>query len=161
MMQRGVTRPMARQAVDEELEQAQQRPEQDTPGRMDRLRAHQRQVLWIPWTLVLLGVWQLLAPLTLGYGNEQLWATPSGGRGVWFSDELMTPLRASLMTWSDVATGVLLIVFGWRALKTDRPIACGAPASSASGSCSRRSCCGRRPRPASSTTASWGCSSSR
>jgi hypothetical protein len=122
-MQRGVTRPMARQAVDEELERAQQRDEQDTPGRLDRLRAHQRQVLWIPWTLVLLGFWQLLAPLSLGYSNEELWATPSGGRGVWFSEELMTPLRASLMTWSDVATGILLIVLGWRALKTDRPIA--------------------------------------
>jgi hypothetical protein len=122
MEQRGVTRPMARQAVDHELEQAEQRSDRDMPGRMDRLRAHQRQVLWIPWTLVLLGFWQLLAPLTLGYGNEQLWATPSGGRGIWFSESTMDELRAALMTWSDVATGVLLIVLGWRALKPDRPI---------------------------------------
>lgn len=123
MMHRGVTRPMARQALDEELEQTTQHGDQDGPGRMERLRAHQRQVLWIPWTLILLGFWQLAAPVTLGYDNEQLWATPSGGRGVWFSDELMTPLRASLMSWSDVATGVLLIALGWRALKVDRPIA--------------------------------------
>lgn len=122
-MQRGVTRPMARQALERELEQAEQHGDQDSPGRMDRLRAHQRQVLWIPWTLILLGVWQLFAPLTLGYDNQELWATPSGGRGVWFSDELMAPLRASLMTWSALATGVLLIVLGWRALKVDRPIA--------------------------------------
>jgi hypothetical protein len=77
----------------------------------------------VPWTLILLGFWQLLAPLTLGYRDEDLWAVPSGGRGVWFSDQTYDVLRASLMTWSDVATGVLLVVLGWRALKPDRPIA--------------------------------------
>jgi uncharacterized membrane protein len=121
--QRGVTRPMARQAVDDELEQAQQHSDSGMPERTDRLRAHQRQVLWIPWTLVLLGFWQLLAPLTFGYGNPELWATPSGGRGVWFSDDLMTALRASLMTWSAVVSGLLLVVLGWRALGPDRPVA--------------------------------------
>ncbi|MDK3257028.1 vitamin K epoxide reductase family protein [Blastococcus capsensis] len=128
-MDRGITRPMARQAHGAELEQAGEEHSQQhgedggMPSRMDRLRAQQRQVLWIPWTLVLLGFWQLLAPLTLGYGNEALWAQPSGGRGVWFSDETMAALRASLMTWSDVVSGVALIVLGWRALKPDRPIA--------------------------------------
>lgn len=62
MEQRGATRAMAREAVDHELEQAQQHSEHDMPGRADRLRAHHRQVLWIPWTLVLLGLWQLLPP---------------------------------------------------------------------------------------------------
>lgn len=161
MMHRGVTRPMARQAVDHELEKASQRSSNDDPGRMDRLRAQQRQVLWIPWTLMMLGVWQLLAPLSLGYGNSELWASPSGGRGVWFSDSTMDELRSSLMTWSDVATGVLLIALGWRALKPDRPIAWWGPVSSASGWCSRRSCCGRRPPRGSSTTPSSVCSSSR
>jgi uncharacterized membrane protein len=114
---------MAQQALDRELDELQEQRSQDTPGRDDRLRAHHRQVLWIPWTLVLLGFWQLVAPFTFGYRNEDLWAVPSGGRGVWFSDGTMDELRASLMVWSDVATGALLVVLGWRALKPDRPLA--------------------------------------
>jgi uncharacterized membrane protein len=123
MQHRGVTRPMARQAVDDELEQAQKRSSDDMPSREDRLRAHHRQILWIPWTLMLLGFWQLLAPVTLGYLDEDRWAVPSGGRGVWFSDETHDALRASLMTWSDVLAGALLVALAWRALKPDRPIA--------------------------------------
>jgi uncharacterized membrane protein len=119
MEHRGVGRAMARQAVDRELEQSSS----DMPSRGERLRAHHRQVLWIPWTLVLLGCWQLLAPFTLGYRNDELWAVPSGGRGVWFSEQTHDVLRASLMTWSDVVAGALLVVLGWRALKPDRPIA--------------------------------------
>lgn len=72
---------------------------------------------------MLLGFWQLLAPFTFGYRNEDLWAVPSGGRGVWFADGTMDELRASLMVWSDVAGGALLVVLGWRAFKPDRPLA--------------------------------------
>ena len=122
MEHRGVTRHMARQAVDRELDETQS-SSSDMPSRDDRLRAHHRQVLWIPWTLMLLGFWQLLAPFTLGYLDADLWAVPSGGRGVWFSDETHDALRASLMTWSDVVSGVLLVVLAWRALKPDRPFA--------------------------------------
>jgi hypothetical protein len=100
MEHRGVTRPMARNAVDDELEQATSPSDQDMPSREDRLRAHHRQVLWIPWTLMLLGIWQLLAPVTFGYLDEDRWAVPSGGRGVWFSEQTHDALRASLMTWS-------------------------------------------------------------
>lgn len=49
MEHRGVTRPMARQAVDGELEQAEEGSASDLPSREDRLRAHHRQVLWVPW----------------------------------------------------------------------------------------------------------------
>jgi hypothetical protein len=120
---RGVTRHMARQAVDHELDQAEEQSSSDMPSRDDRLRAHSRQVLWIPWTLVLLGCWQMLAPFTLGYREADLWAVPSGGRGVWFSDQTHDALRASLMTWSDVVAGALLVVLAWRALQPDRPVA--------------------------------------
>jgi hypothetical protein len=84
---------------------------------------HHRQTLWIPWTLILLGAWLLAAPFSFGYGNAELWVDPSGGRGVWFAEtETYTASRATLMIWSDVISGALLIVLGWRALRPDRPV---------------------------------------
>lgn len=100
--------------------------------RREMLRAHHRQTLWVYWTLILLGAWTALAPFNFGYLNEELWVDPAGGRGVWFSPETHTALRAWLMTWSDLAAGLLLLVLGWRALTPDRPVslwlACGVGA---------------------------------
>jgi len=89
--------------------------------RLSMLHRHHKQTLWIYWTLILLGFWTMLAPVTFGYMNEDLWVDPSGGRGVWFSQQTFTELRAWLMTWSDVAAGLLLVVFGWRSLVPNRP----------------------------------------
>jgi len=89
--------------------------------RLPMLRMHHRQTLWVYWTLLLLGVWLMLAPVTLGYLNPALWVDPSGGRGVWFSDQTHTALRAWLMAWSDLISGAVLTVFAWRSLKPDRP----------------------------------------
>jgi len=102
--------------------------EQSGPDQM--LEAHHRNTLWIPWTLILLGAWLVIAPFSFGYLNEDLWVAPSGGRGAWFADsQTYDSLRAALMTWSDVLSGVALVVLGWRALKVDRPVtlwaACG------------------------------------
>jgi len=90
--------------------------------RLSMLQMHHKQTLWVYWTLPILGVWMLLAPFTQGYLNEQLWVDPSGGRGVWFSDQKHTELRAWLMTVSDVVCGVLLLIFGWRSLTPNRPL---------------------------------------
>jgi hypothetical protein len=73
--------------------------------------------------LILLGIWTMLAPFTFGYLNETSWALPRGGRGAWFSGDTHDELRAWLMLSSDVIAGGLLVVFGWRALKPDRPVA--------------------------------------
>ncbi|MBW3553202.1 MAG: vitamin K epoxide reductase family protein [Gemmatimonadetes bacterium] len=116
MASRGVTRPMAMNAGEDAGHGAEE------PGRRERLEMHHRQTLWVYWTLVLLGVWTALAPFTFGYGNESVWLTPSGGRGVWFGPGLHAELRAALMTWSDVVSGLLLVFFGWRSLKPDRPV---------------------------------------
>ncbi|MBW3563669.1 MAG: vitamin K epoxide reductase family protein [Acidobacteria bacterium] len=43
---------------------------------------------------------------------------PSGGREVWLSLEG----RVAAMRWSDALSGLLLVVFGWRALRPARPI---------------------------------------
>ncbi len=128
MGSRGVTRPMAERKQMEHDGGGE--PYSD--ARYDMLNRHHRQTLWIYWTLILLGMWTALAPFTFGYLNESLWVDPSGGRGVWFGDETRTALRAWLMTCSDVISGVLLIVFGWRSLRPDRPVslwlACGVGA---------------------------------
>jgi uncharacterized membrane protein len=105
MQNRGVTRPMA----------------EDLP-KDNMLKAHHANTLWIYWTLVLLGGWTLLSPISFGYLNEELWVNPSGGRGVWWSDETHTLLRAELMTASDIISGLLLMIFGWRSLKPNRPV---------------------------------------
>ncbi|MFP5320393.1 MAG: vitamin K epoxide reductase family protein [Acidimicrobiia bacterium] len=116
MQTRGVTRHMARQDIEDD---EQEHGHDDGPSMLEQ---HHRGTIWIPWTLILLGFWVLLAPLTLGYLNESLWAQPSGGRGAWFSDQTHDSLRAWLITWSDVVSGALLVVLGWRALKPDRPV---------------------------------------
>lgn len=108
---RGVTRPMAEQ---EALGDA----EDET-----RLERHHRLTIWIPWTIVLIGVWLLLSPVTLGHLNEAIWVQPSGGRGAWLSDDTHDRLRAQLMTWSDVVSGSLLIGLGWAMLRPNRPVA--------------------------------------
>lgn len=91
-------------------------------SRAEKLERHHARTLWIPWALITLGVWLLLSPSSFGYGNPDLWTVPSGGRGVWFSQETLTSLRADLTIWSDVVAGALLVVFGWRALTPNRPI---------------------------------------
>lgn len=119
MTNRGVTRPMAMH----DTGRRNGSEAGEGSGREQMLEAHHRNTLWIPWTLVLLGVWLVVAPFTFGYGNAHAWTVPSGGRGVWFSDtSTHDSLRAALLTWSDVVSGILLVVLGWRALRVDRPI---------------------------------------
>lgn len=125
MADRGVARPMAGQQHGDHGE-----PYSD--ARRQMLAQHHRQTLWVYWTLILLGIWTALAPWNFGYLNAAQWVDPSGGRGVWFSAATHTALRAELMLWSDVVSGLLLIGFGWRALRPGRHVslwlACGVGA---------------------------------
>ena len=130
-----MTRPMALSDVDDRLQAGGDHDDHggdeggDEPGgdgsdhRRKTLEVHHAQTIWLPWTLVLLGVWTVLAPVTFGYLDESSWVVPSGGRGAWFSDGTHDELRAWLMVWSDVVAGAALVVLGVRALKPDRPIA--------------------------------------
>ncbi|MCS7469467.1 vitamin K epoxide reductase family protein [Stieleria sp. ICT_E10.1] len=129
MGSRGVTRPMAeskmRESKDDDTSADGSHEHHMTDeDRFSMLEMHHQQTLWIYWTLPLLGVWLITAPFNFGYLNESLWVDPSGGRGPWFAEE-STPelrqLRAWLMTYSDVISGVLLLVFGYRTLKPNRP----------------------------------------
>ncbi len=129
MGKRGVSRPMAQQEQGHDHHGQQGHGghgggmhEMSQEDRLSMLNMHHQQTLWVYWTIVLLGVWMFVSPLTLGYGNPQLWVDPSGGRGVWFSDQTHTALRATLMIWSDIICGALLLVFGWRSLTPNRPV---------------------------------------
>lgn len=84
--------------------------------KMHHLKEHHSQTLWIYWSLILLGFWQILAPLTFDYGQAP--AQPSGGREVWLSLEQ----RIIAMQWSDLLSGAALVVFGWRSLRPNRPV---------------------------------------
>ncbi|MCA9223230.1 MAG: vitamin K epoxide reductase family protein [Planctomycetales bacterium] len=110
MGMRGVSRPM-HESHDHGMSDSQ---------RSEMLRMHHQQTLWVYWTILLVGVWVLLSPVTFGYGKAMV--VPSGERGVWFSSLTHDELRATLMTFSDVASGLLLLVFGWRALRPNRPV---------------------------------------
>lgn len=91
-------------------------------NRLEMLRNHHRRTLWAYWLIVLLGVWMIAAPFALGYLDASQWVRPSGGRGVWFGSGTHDALRAALTAWSDVVSGLLLVVFGWRSLRPDRPV---------------------------------------
>ncbi|WP_239014101.1 vitamin K epoxide reductase family protein [Archangium violaceum] len=122
MGSRGLTRPMSERKA---RKAKKQRPREQEAGgaphamgreeRLKMLRMHHQQTLWVYWTVLLLGAWTLLAPLTFGYGKGLV--EPSGGRDVWLS----LPTRVRLMTWSDIVSGALLLFFGWRALTPNRP----------------------------------------
>ncbi|MDW3215789.1 MAG: vitamin K epoxide reductase family protein [Ilumatobacteraceae bacterium] len=124
MSRRGVTRPMAQVEGDSDLGSSDASRSDETP-----LERHHRLTVWIPWTIIVIGIWLIQSPFTLGYLDERIWAVPSGGRGVWFSDGTHDLLRARLMTWSDVVSGALLVGFGWAMLRPNRPVtwwaACG------------------------------------
>lgn len=137
MGNRGVARPMSLMhhgvgdADDEHRDQSEGGDSHESHGdhhhemshddRLQMLQQHHRQTLWVYWSLVMLGLWTALAPFTFGYRDPANWVDPSGGRGAWWSDQPLTELRATLMTYSDVIAGVLLTLLGWRSLTPNRP----------------------------------------
>lgn len=86
---------------------------------MDKFKMAQRhhaKTLWIYWSLILLGIWVFLSPFTFSYFKG--WVIPAGGREVW-----LDPLtRSSILKWNDIVSGILLIIFGLRSLKANRPV---------------------------------------
>lgn len=97
-------------------------PTDDHPRREAQAREHHRHTLWIPWTLILLGVWMLVAPPSFGDGTGAV--VPAGGRVPW----LELSARITALRWSDALSGAALVVLGWRALTpgrhVDRWLAC-------------------------------------
>lgn len=120
MGKRGVTRPMA-QHPPRGSEHGGKRGQggghaMSSEDRKKMLGMHHAQTVWVWWTLILLGVWMVLAPLT--FGQVGMRVEPSGGREVWLSMEW----RVRLMGWSDALSGLALLFFGWRSLKPGRTL---------------------------------------
>lgn len=120
---------MARQAQDETTEQQHQKKD---PKHKDQNREnghggmseaerramqaeHHQQTLWVYWTIILLGFWMVASAVTFGYQNGVV--EVAGDR--WLPWSLAT--RQSLMFWSDVISGALLVVLGWLSLNPFRP----------------------------------------
>lgn len=124
MGSRGVTRPMAeaehQPATESQGKEHTDEHEHTSHDRWHMLEQHHAHTLWLYWSLLLFGLWLLVAPFSLGYLDESAWRQPSGGRGVWWSSETHDALRAWLMTGSDLVSGVLLLILGWRSLKPGR-----------------------------------------
>lgn len=126
MAKRGVTRPMAEMEI-KNHSQNKDHDDEDGDGkdgggmmsmkqRMKMLKMHHKQTLWVYWSLVLLGLWMIVFPLTFSYSTGVV--EPSGGRDVWLSLDQ----RITFLKWSDIISGIVLLVFGWRSLKPNRPV---------------------------------------
>ncbi|GAA4400664.1 hypothetical protein GCM10023187_14080 [Nibrella viscosa] len=122
MGKRGVTRPMMHEHQQEDGHPAGHDQHNDQQHKMtpeqrkEMLQMHHNQTLWIYWLVVILGVWVILSPLTFDYGKNPV--VPSGGRSVWLSLDS----RILAMKWSDIISGALLVIFGYRSLTPNRPI---------------------------------------
>lgn len=117
MEKRGVTRPMAEKETKQHHKKMMKNHDgMDMEQRREMLHMHHMQTLWVYWTLILLGFWMVLSPLTFSYGKSIV--LPSGGREVWIS----LSDRIAAMKWSDIISGLLLIFFGWRSLRPNRPV---------------------------------------
>jgi len=119
MGNRGVTRPIMHNMDDhKEDDKAMQMSDMQMTDeqRHHMLHMHHMQTLWIYWTIILLGCWMILSPLTFSYSKGIV--EPSGGREVWLS----LSQRVAVMKWGDIISGILLLVFGFRSLVPNRPV---------------------------------------
>lgn len=114
MGSRGVSRPMMHDKNDSDEGQGQMK--MDKEHRVEMLQMHHKQTLWVYWMIILLGAWMIVFPLTFSYAKGV--AAPSGGREVWLS----LSERISIMKWSDIISGILLVFFGFRSLTPNRPV---------------------------------------
>lgn len=124
MQTRGVTRPMAIERAQTRGTARRNTRPSDGHDRDGLYLRHHRATAWVMWAVLLLGVWLTVAPLTFGYLDRAAWVAPSGGRGPWFAATAShASVRAWLTTWSDIASGLALVLLAWRSLKPDRPVA--------------------------------------
>lgn len=108
MANRGVTRPAMKMDSNGGMMSDQDRRDMQTE--------HHAQTAWVWWTLILLGVWTMVAPFSFGYASNPI--SPAA------VDASPLPMnwRINGMILSDVISGLLLVILGWRALTPGRAI---------------------------------------
>ncbi len=82
-----------------------------SPGDMgDMVGDMHRAMLWPHWVAAMLGFWLILSPATLGYLSV---FAPDANQLLVMADRGLSPFahRAMLMTASDIASGVLVVIF--------------------------------------------------
>ena len=88
-------------------------------GAVDMMVAEHRKMLWPHYLNLMLGVWLLTSPFALGYLSG---FTPDA-QLLWVTAERGLPSfewRNLLMTWSDVISGLLVVVFSYLSLDASR-----------------------------------------
>jgi hypothetical protein len=92
--------------------QERTREHEATPGdHREMIRKMRCPWLWTNFTVIALGVWLITSPVTFGYGNQ----AQVGERVARITAERGLPslaFRAAALSWSDLLSGVLLVVFG-------------------------------------------------
>ncbi|HEY3699992.1 MAG TPA: vitamin K epoxide reductase family protein [Spongiibacteraceae bacterium] len=88
----------------------QSKNQNDDPHMQQMLAMHQ-QMLWVHFSVLLLGCWQLTAPAILGYNEAGNWGADVV-RVMAERDLAVPALRAHWLTLSDMGSGVLLLAFG-------------------------------------------------
>jgi len=116
MGSRGVTRPSMGDQRKSQNDDGKGSMRMTKEQRIDMLKMHHKQTLWLYWFIILLGAWMILSPFTFGYSSGVV--APSGGREVWLS----LSHRISVLKWSDIISGILLVLFGFRSLSPNRPV---------------------------------------
>ncbi|MGH9153985.1 MAG: vitamin K epoxide reductase family protein [Acidimicrobiales bacterium] len=91
-----------------------------SPDDVDRsVEQHTARTLWLLSLVALLGVWLIFAPSTFGYGDPGQAA--AGVRDTTSTRGLSSiATRGRWMTWSDIASGVALVVLAGLSLKATR-----------------------------------------
>ena len=86
---------------------------------VDMMVAAHREMLWPHYLSLMLGVWLLMSPFSLGYLNT---FSPDGNVLRVMTERGLPSFewRNLAMTWSDIASGILIVVFSWLALDASR-----------------------------------------
>ncbi len=111
MATRGVTRP--------QMDMGDGHEEMTPEMRQEMQHQHHTQTLWIYFLLVLLGVWLISSPFTLGYADASTFGE-TAARVTVERDLLPPAVRGERMLWSDLLSGIALVILGLLSLNPRR-----------------------------------------
>ncbi len=91
----------------------------DMDGMGDMMGDAHRAMLWPHYVVMMLGFWLITAPFTLGYLSDFV---PDANQVRVMADRGLSPFaqRNMLMTYSDVGSGILVVIFGYLSANAQR-----------------------------------------